>query len=163
MKYKNDFKNDLQYSHKGNNEINAFYYKHFSDLKNIESKDDLKTQFKGIDKELQFNDGHIIKIEEKKRRKDWGDILLEIWSNEATQRKGWLYTSQSDYIVYIIEPSKKVFLLKTLALRQWAIQNQDYIDSLPHKNAINDGYITVNVAIPTEELLTALETTEYYF
>jgi GNAT superfamily N-acetyltransferase len=43
----------------------------------------------GIDRELTFDSGMSIGVEEKYRRHNFGDLLLERWADEARQVPGW--------------------------------------------------------------------------
>ncbi len=46
-------------------------------------RDDGWAQRAGIDRHVCLQDGTILKIDEKVRREDWPDILLEVYSVEA--------------------------------------------------------------------------------
>jgi len=158
MKY-NDFDVDLQYSldQRENELFDSFYYRIFPGLRRIKLVEDLDLQKKGIDKILYFKDGRILTIDEKKRRKDYGDILLEIWSIWEQRKPGWLYTCQSDYIVYAIMSSKKVYLLPVLLLkRAWIMNGKNWIKSYDIISANNKTYTTKSIAIPTNVLLEAI-------
>jgi len=104
----NNFKNDLDYSME--DEIfETFYREKFSNIKEIRFEENLNKQLKGIDKTIIFNSGYEITIDEKKRRVDYNDILIELVSNKGTKRQGWLFTTQCDYIAYAIMPKKTIF------------------------------------------------------
>jgi len=136
----------------------------FPDLETVELIQDIETQRKGIDKILYFSNGKQVTIDEKKRRKDYGDILLELWSVWEEKKKGWLLTTQCDYIVYAIMLSKKVYLLPTLLLKMawkenkviWLTQAKNKNNNFHIINALNKNYTTVSIAIPTEILLKAI-------
>ena len=116
----NNFQTDLEYSLEANddNYINSRYFVAFPHLIKVETNNDLELQYKGIDKILHFSSGHTYYIDEKKRRKDYGDILLEEYSNYETKRIGWLAKNKyTDYISYIIYPAKKLYLLPFLLLQ----------------------------------------------
>jgi hypothetical protein len=153
----NDFKNDLEYSLDSTEDklFNEFYFKAFPNLREIEVCNDMERQRKGIDKILHFNNGNWFSIDEKKRRSDYGDILLEIWSVDKKKR-GWLFTCQCDYIVYAIMPSLKVYLLPTILLKKaWVTNSEKWIQYTP-KIAENKGYVTESRAIKVDELLSAI-------
>jgi len=165
MKY-NDFDIDLKYSLEAreNELFDTFYYRVFSNLRDIELVMDKERQRKGIDKILYFNNGKQVSIDEKKRRKDYGDILLELWSVWEEKKKGWLLTAQCDYIVYAVMPSKKVYLLPTLLLgKAWEKNKGTWVEKAKDKNngfyivkALNKRYSTISIAIPTEILLSSI-------
>lgn len=153
----NDFRTDLEWSLDSAEDalFNDFYYKAFPNIKEIEFCEDMERQRKGFDKIIHFNNGNWFAIDEKKRRVDYGDILLEIWSVDRKKR-GWLYTCQCDYIVYAIMPTSKVYLLPTVLLKRAWITNKDkWINTKPII-AQNNGYVTESRAIKVNELLTAI-------
>jgi len=155
----NCFNEDLQYSFEpnDNNFLDKFYHKYFPMLDKIEFVKDLNLQKQGIDKILTLKDGKEITIDEKKRRKEYGDILLELWSNLEKRKLGWLYTTKCDYIVYIIIPSNKIYLLPVLLLRKAFIKNKkEWLVSKNIKDADNYYYTTRNLAVKTNELLSAI-------
>src|SRR3990167_11227785 len=99
----NDFQTDLEYSLESGEDIlfDNFYKRIFGNsLERIELVTDLKLQYKGIDKILHFTSGKTITIDEKKRLKDYGDILIEIWSNTEKRTLGWVFKPYTDYIIY---------------------------------------------------------------
>jgi len=153
----NDFSVDLEYSLDSSEDkmFNEFYYKAFPNIKEIEFCEDMERQRKGFDKIIHFNNGNWFAIDEKKRRVDYGDILLEIWSVD-NRKRGWLYTCQCDYIVYAIMPTKKIYLLPTLLLKKAWITNKDKWIKYKPIIAINDGYVTESRAIEIKELLSAI-------
>ena len=135
--------------------FNEFYYKAFPNIKEIEFCEDMERQRKGFDKIIHFNNGNWFAIDEKKRRVDYGDILLEIWSVD-NRKRGWLYTCQCDYIVYAIMPTKKIYLLPTLLLKKAWITNRDKWIKYKPIIAPNNGYVTESRAIEIKELLSAI-------
>lgn len=153
----NDFKIDLEWSLDSSEDklFNDFYYKAFPNIKQIEFCEDMERQRKGFDKIIHFENGNWFAIDEKKRRIDYGDILLEIWSVDRKKR-GWLYTCQCDYIVYAIMPTKKVYLLPTVLLKKAWITNRDKWIKYKPIIARNKTYVTESRSIKTDELLSAI-------
>lgn len=153
----NDFRFDLEWSlDRADDEMfNEFYQKAFPNLKEIEFCEDAERQRRGFDKILHFKNGNWFAIDEKKRRVDYGDILLEIWSVDKIKR-GWLYTCQCDYIVYAIMPAQKIYLLPAILLKKSWITNKDKWMKYKPIIARNKNYITESRAINTNELLTAI-------
>ena len=88
----NNFKADLQYSleERENEMFDNFYYRIFPNIAEIKFCEDMETQRKGIDKIIIFKNGNSFTIDEKKRRVDYGDILLELWSVYEKRKRGWL-------------------------------------------------------------------------
>lgn len=139
--------------------INEFYYDTFPDLVLIRDVEDEKTQKKGIDKILWMDSGKKLFIDEKKRRKDYGDILLEEYSNFDKKIPGWIDKPvHTDYIVYFIEPSGKIYLLPFILLKNAWLKNKDqWSTKYERKFAQNRGYRTSNIPIPTNILLSAIK------
>lgn len=154
----NDFYKDLEWSLDSAEDklFNEFYYKAFPNLKEIEFCEDMERQRKGFDKILHFNNGNWFAIDEKKRRVDYGDVLLEVWSVDKIKR-GWLFTCQCDYIVYAIMPTRKVYLLPSILLKKaWLTNQNKWLNAKPIL-AKNKGYVTESRAIKIEELLLAIK------
>lgn len=157
----NYFNTDLQYSFEANfdKDINQAYFRAFPHLVNINNIEDKERQLLGVDKELVFENGNTVNVDEKKRRKDYGDILLEEYSNFETKRIGWLGKEKyTDYITYVIMPSKKVYFLPFLLLqRVWLENYYEWLMKYGRKFADNGTYKTSSIPIPTEELLSSLK------
>lgn len=165
MKF-NDFYSDLKYSNdKTDNEIiNDFYKNYFGrkrkPVKEIITVNDLKRQKQGIDKIIILENGKQITIDEKKRKKDYGDMLLEEWSNEGKKKIGWTGDPDkvTDYIAYIILPSHKIFMLPyELLQRAWVANWEDWKKRYKKPPAPNYGYFTSNIAPNWDALFNALK------
>ena len=158
----NDFHTDLQYSldSREDKQLDYFYLTAFPHAERVEMvsyEDNPELQKKGVDKIIHFANGRRVTVDEKKRRKDYGDILLEIYSNAEQKSAGWLFYSQCDYIVYAILPAGKIYLLPVLLLQMaWKKNRYEWWEKYPQKYADNKYYHTMNIAIPTEVLLTAI-------
>jgi hypothetical protein len=160
----NDFKRDLEWSfdERENEMFDRFYFRAFPDLERIEVATAMKDQRAGIDKILHTNSGNSIRIDEKKRRKDYGDILLEAYSvipkNGGPKTVGWLGRHKhTDYIVYAIMPSRKVYLFPFLLLQKaWLCNYAEWKQSFGIKYADNGTYLTSNIAVPKDILFAAI-------
>ena len=159
----NDFDIDLQYSieARDNQDLDNFYKSIFPDLKEIEFVEDLELQKKGIDKILHFNNGKSVLIDEKKRRKDYGDILLEEYSNYEEKTWGWLGREKhTDYLIYYVVPANKIYIFPFLILQlTWLRNYNNWLEQYGRKFAINKNYKTSNIPVPTEILLKELTIT----
>lgn len=135
-------------------------------------------QLRGVDRLLVLGGGKQILIDEKKREKDYGDILLEVWDGvpfdeydaelrKLTARptkKGWAWNphKMTDYVAYSIPTAGKAYLLPYELLRMtmerkidgWKQDSQKY-----PKAARNPSYWTINVAVPWDVLSAALAET----
>ncbi|GAI98966.1 hypothetical protein ES703_75949 [subsurface metagenome] len=155
-----EFNKDLLYSLEPEESkyLDSVYKQIFPELTDIEFIETRGGQRKGIDKRLYFENGAIITFEEKKRRVDYGDILLEIWSVWEKRILGWLYTSHADYISYFIPSTQKLYILPLLLIRKAWTQNQEqWTDQYRELQAKNKGYTTISRAIPINVLLSAMQ------
>jgi hypothetical protein len=92
------------------------------------------------------------------REKDWPDVLLERWSDEAKKIPGWVQKPLAcEFIAYAFVPSRVCYLFPTLTLQvAWRKRGREWIGRFPEIRAQNARYVTVSVAVPIEELLSAL-------
>jgi len=75
-------------------------------------------QLRGYDRACHFKNGNKIFFDEKHRPRDYGDILIEIWSDMERRIRGWL-DSSADYIAEFFEPTRRVVWLPLLLLNKW--------------------------------------------
>ena len=120
----------------------------------------LRLQRAGVDRVLHLGRRGLVErrvfVDEKVRRKDYGDILLEVWSDRARRRPGWLANprSESDWIAYLFEPSGRLYLLPMGALkRAWHRRCGQWRDRYGWVKARNEGYTTWSVPVPIGILL----------
>lgn len=155
----NNFNIDLQYSlENGDNELfDNFYKRIFPNVSEIEFCNDMQRQKSGVDKIIHFTSGNKFTIDEKKRRVDYNDIALELWSDYDKKKRGWLYYSTCDYIVYAVMPSLKVYLLPTILLKRvWYVNQKEWVDRYRLIYAYNAYYRTQNICVPTNILLSEI-------
>lgn len=155
----NDFHRDLEYSLElnENNAFDNFYKQSFPALVRIENVTDIELQKKGIDKILHLSNGKQLLVDEKKRRKDYGDILLEEYTDFDKKKVGWLGRHKhTDYIVYAVFPSKVYLLPFVLLQRAWLHNYHTWLDEYGRKFAQNKYYRTSNIPIPKDTLLLAI-------
>jgi hypothetical protein len=84
------------------------------------SQEDLDFQKKDIDVTLVIGD-RSIHISEKFRKRDYGDLLLELYSKYPTV-KGWMNNSEADYIVYITP--NIIYTLNKIDLLKWFVNEK---------------------------------------
>jgi len=129
---------------------------------------DKNSQFQkwGIDREIYLSNGKRFSIDEKKRKLDYGDLLLEEWSvcdydwdNKKVirgKKVGWAIDpdKRCDFVAYAVQSSGRCYLLPFELTRQTCIHNfpkwRQNTSWYP-KAAANDGYTTVNVAVPFQD------------
>lgn len=160
------FSDDLKYSLSSREEDfwDAVYRKAFPNLRHWELVHDLDKQKQGIDRALYLNNGNVLWIDEKKRSKDYGDILLEHTSNVERGTVGWMEKDLTiDYLAYAIMPTKTCYLFPWPMLRLAWLEHKDqwrreYKDDYPGRTNLGHGrfYTTHSVAIPTHVLQRAV-------
>lgn len=135
------------------------YKKSFMDFDTMRSvRQDGWAQKGGIDRIIILKSGKILTVDEKVRKKDYGDILLERWSNQENQIAGWIQKSLAcDYIAYAIIPTKTCYLLPFQQLRMiWIKNGREWIKKYKKIIAQNYNYKTESIAIPTNILMNEL-------
>ena len=164
-----NFQDQLEYSAELSDEMAwvAFYKRLWPDMI-AAVRIDKNSQFQrwGVDREILLPNGKRFTIDEKKRKLDYGDLLLEEWSVAdfdwttktviKGKKIGWALDTEKrcDFVAYAIQSSGKCFLLPFEMTRQTCIhnlqrwkQNQNWYP----KPARNNGYTTVNIAVPFSE------------
>lgn len=116
-----------------------------------------KGQELGIDRLIYLKSGKVLKIDEKKRERDYGDIFLEYVSNDQTGALGWIEKElQIDYLAYAFMPSKTCHLFPWQILRRaWITNKHRWLKRYKTRSAKNKTYYTLGVPIPTNVLKTA--------
>jgi len=147
----NDYQIDKRLEEDASLKFDACYMTYFSNLVKIVRITDKWLQLRGHDVHLFFRDGTRFVIDEKARRKDWDDILIEYLSNQETGRVGWIYRNESDSLAYLF-PTKGCYLLDTKMIRKWVHDKTSSFWELPDISAKNryDGgeYTTISKSVP---------------
>lgn len=154
-----DFREKLEYSQLKTGQLNVIYRIHFKPyVRKVEKVNDIVLQRQGIDTILTMASGAQIYFDEKVRAKDYGDILLEEYSVWEQRKEGWLCGSkQTDYITYIVVPSKRIFFLPFLLLQKaWDMNHDGWLTKYGRRFAPNKGYQTSNIPVPVDVLLDAI-------
>lgn len=137
----------------------AVYQAAFSGVESMVSvRQDGWAQRAGIDRVITLRCGRVIRVDEKVREKDWGDILLERWSDERRKVPGWIQKPLAcDFIAYAFVPSATCYLLPTLTLQKaWRLNGKEWVERHKEIRADNGSYTTVSCAVPKGELFAAL-------
>ena len=163
-----DFKECLAFSHEYANASwwIECYRSAFPNLAScVEVRSDGWAQRAGIDRVLTLACGKTVKIDEKVRKDDYGDILLEAWSNKEREVLGWVRKPlDCDFIAYAVIPTRTCYLLPTLILqktwrdnvREWWELGKARRSGFRIVDARNSGYTTQSLAVPTGILLSCL-------
>lgn len=157
----NNFKEDLAFSHAAE-DLDLWpkiYHEAFPGLQSISNaREDGELQRHGIDRTLVLSNGKALYIDEKVRRKDYGDILLEFISNDRRKTKGWVEKPLfCNYIAYAIIPSRMCYLLPVEPLQAaWKKNKVAWLNSFGERKARNSGYNTLNCPVPIKDLFMAI-------
>lgn len=159
---KNDFRLDLAYSQVSSEEDfwQAVYRKAFPNLVNqMACPGDHESQRMGIDRIILLSNGMTIKIDEKKRRTEYKDILLEFLSNDKTGALGWVEKNLAiNYIAYAFMESRRVYLLDWQMLKRvWLKFGDEWKRTYKIVKAPNSQYTTHSVAVPIDVLLSKIK------
>lgn len=111
-------------------------------------------QHRGVDRMIYLRNDRILRIDEKKREKDYPDILLEFLSVDTKGTPGWIEKDLAiDYLAYAFMPSRRVYLFDWLMLRRaWIGYGERWKAKYRIVKAQNNGYCTHSVAVPISEL-----------
>lgn len=86
-------------------------------------RDDGWAQRGGIDRVLTLGSGKTLTIDEKVRDRDYGDFLIEYWSDARRRVPGWAVNDAAcDYIAYAFVPSGRCYLLPFQELRRATVE-----------------------------------------
>jgi hypothetical protein len=135
------------------------YTKAFPSLESIACvRQDGWAQRGGIDRVLVLGSGKTLAVDEKVRFKDYGDILLEVFSDYDRRTPGWVGKDLAcDYIAYAVIPLKVCYLLPFQTLRRaWQANRIEWVKKYPLTPADNGTYRTFSVGVPKPVLFGAL-------
>lgn len=161
-----DFRTDNQYSLEASEETFwlAVYRKAFSNLLRYELCTDIARQRQGIDRVLFLSNGRTLYIDEKKRAREYPDILLEYTSAAERNTPGWIEKDLAiDYLAYGFMQSQRCYLFPWAMLRRaWGKYGETW--KTRHRKVIartqigNATYQTLSVAVPIDILRRAVST-----
>jgi len=131
------------------------YRKAFPNLVNhMPTPGDVASQRMGIDRVIFLANGRTIQIDEKKRGKEYGDILLEYISVDTTGAPGWIEKDLAiDFLAYAFIPSGRCYLFSWPLLRlAWQTNRERWKALYRPVIARNQRYKTFSLPIPIPEL-----------
>lgn len=167
----NDFKQDLMFANsiKANPWWKEAYFKYFTNALSIsETVEDMQLQELGIDRVVHTEQGDRRLIDEKIRRRSYGDIALEwrhVYRDGETIKAGWMVKQLAcHYIAYVIIPDNRLYMLDYAALRRtWLHYKDSWIYKAQRKEggftiarAPNQNYTTESICVPTKYLMDKL-------
>jgi hypothetical protein len=155
----------------------------FDHIIKIDAVKDKQLQFSGVDKIVVTQSGKVLRLEEKVRRKDWGDLLVEVIADnrfakydpvnnsfeyEKKRGVGWgMKEYSTDLLLYYFEESDTGYILSwkkfkamfDAMLPTWYIYAQQKQFGFDLKVAKNKGYQSINIAIPKDIFIEAYKKT----
>lgn len=143
----------------------AFYKRVWPDAHVLLRVDhDGAAQRHGIDREIILPNGRRFTVDEKKRKDNYPDLLLEVVSRYVApghpdNRVGWTIDphKRCDYVAYAIVPAARVWLLPTELLRQATHANKAaWRRRFGIQKCENPGYMSVSIPVPWPVLADAL-------
>lgn len=161
------------YSFKFDDELSSIYAQFFgaNNIEDIEVCTDKVRQKKGIDKIVSLRNGERYNIDDKVRKVDYGDIILEEWSNVEGKKVGWAVNTEleTDYICYYISTTKKAYVFSHRELYDYIKNNYNYVKSLrktstTESSMYEKGYYTTSFfPVKIKELMRGgVEVFEFY-
>ena len=163
MSVVHDFHERLDFSEQAGHEAfwDAVYRKAFPSLVMHQSViGDSACQRAGIDRVILLSNNKSLYIDEKKREREYNDILLEYISADTINSPGWIEKDLAiDYLAYAFMQSQRCYLFSWPLLRRaWQNFKPVWIKRYPRIEAQNHGYKTISVAVPIEVLRRAVST-----
>jgi len=146
-------------------DVNRALFQLFPFLSEITQCEDIDLDKRGVDKILKllfFDSGKMITInviiDEKIRFEDYGDILLEEWSNKEKRIAGWACRKKiTDFILFYWPPTGRLIILPFLLLQAIYVKNYKKWRKLyGTKEAENKNYVTTNIPVPTEIIMSEM-------
>lgn len=131
----------------------------------IDNRRDNGAQRCGVDRLVVLNSTQVLRIDEKSRSRDYGDMLLEVVSNDRTMAPGWIEKDMTiDFLAYGIAPASRAYLFPWPLLRASWVRHAEQWKALAKREehgfrtikAQNRGYATWSIAVPMETLLGAV-------
>ncbi len=157
----NDFNADLAFSHSAEDlpiwkEIYDKAFPENNGFTNMRLNG--QTQHLGIDRTVILSSGKAIYIDEKVRRKEYHDILLEYVANDKTGSLGWAEKPLfCDYIAYAIIPLNICYLLPVPQLQAcWKNNKRKWLGEYGTCSARNKNYSTLSCPVPVNVLYPAI-------
>lgn len=112
----------VSYEKEWHHRANFFYFSKYPNGKirryDANTPEHIQFQKQDIDVSILFQD-KIVHLSEKFRQKDYGDLLIEIYS-KYPEKEGWMDNSVADFLVYFCE--NKVYIIRKTELYQWYIR-----------------------------------------
>lgn len=118
----------------------------------------------GIDRWVHLGNGHVYRVDEKKRRNDHGDIAFEFEhvADDGSVRPGWIEKDLViDFLAYGIPSVSKCYMLPFAPLRRaWGANRSAWFQAVGRSTTIaearNSTYVSRSLCVPVDEVLRAV-------
>lgn len=142
-----DFQHQLEIGKKGEARLDSIW----RGFQIIDVSDDPEWQRRGVDRLLVLPDGRYVSVEYKLDNiaHRTGNLVFEILSNDITDTPGWGLSSKAEYLVYLVEQTNTVYLIRLPELRKWVIARMAEFRRVRADNGI---YCTHSLLIPLRRL-----------
>jgi hypothetical protein len=163
-----NFDDELEFSNARRKELDVYYKTRFGSAIQIKRFLLIERERNGVDVEIVYPNQEKITIQEKIRRKNYSDILIEYCSQYDQTRQecikpGWIYSLFATYLVYVLGMNNiKVYPVHELR-KVWELNQsrwKDKYESLYAKTVDKQGnikYLTLNCPVPIETLEREIE------
>ena len=152
-----DFHEDFGWSQRRTDDerIEAIWREYFANPPDFEVDWGPRKRAFGADGTVQAW-GKVYTFDDKRRRRDYSDELLEEWSNDRTRRRGWTWNcGKYDYVLHLYHTRFEIF--PGPALQKAFRENLPaWSEQFERKYARNPRYTTVNLQVKTRDLKWAL-------
>lgn len=140
------------------------YRKVFFNFVSMERIKIREIQKQGIDRFVKLSDNNCLTFQEKYRKVNYEDILLEEWSNKEAQTLGWTLNNDPnnvDFLNYLIVPTRTAYIFPFYYVRKcfednkekWACKTRRIY--VPNKTE-EYSYHTVNIPVSFDDLQKAI-------
>lgn len=128
---------------------------------------DMEYQRAGIDAMIFLDSGRVVTVDEKLRQTDYGDMLIEVWSDYEKRFPGWAVdeSKRTNFIAYAIKESGEAYWIPFAKLQRacetylqfWIDRDQGY-PHIAHNLECGRTWETYNVAVPWRLVADAIGT-----
>lgn len=116
----------------------------------------------GIDRiitDIKEGDRYTVEYKADKKSSETGNIFIEIWSNVQAQKRGWAYTSCSQYLYLYLPHLKELCIMNMLRLKN--MYRDEWEHKFPKKQAASSLYGTIynseGIIVPINEFKSRCE------
>ncbi len=127
-------------------------------LSMVDHRNDGWHQRAGVDRSIIFESSKQILVDEKIRFRDYGDIILEYFSDRDRKTPGWARKPLlADYIAYAVAPAGICYMLPVVQMQSAFQKNKkEWFREYKKVKSQNEGYVTESLAVKPDVLMAAI-------